>query len=360
MDKLKIKMFSNSLRNRLKRLQLLKQRKKRLRQTIKPKNRYRRNRVINKPITDTKKLQFKQNNSINITIKSNKPLSIYYNKDKPATMQYNKYKYIRTTDHKFTITDNLANDLYITIIRTSDTTYSCDIVYEENLQNKYAIIVGISDYRNISDLNFCDEDATDWTNYLSNIGYNCFVFGDGHTKNYPQYNGLATEQNVRTLLKKIAEISDNNTKLAYVTSGHGAGDNNGNSFLCMYDYTGLPNGKYTDKEFYNDIKQVKGQKFVFFDHCASGGMLDELKNVDNIFATSTCTEKGFGWDMSKYKNGAWTHCFLEKAINGQYNNTSTSLNQLFDYASNIFKTETGQTSEFDQPMKISSNDNMYL
>jgi hypothetical protein len=31
---------------------------------------------------------------------------------------------------------------------------------------KYAIIVGISDYASISDLSYCDEDATDWYNFL--------------------------------------------------------------------------------------------------------------------------------------------------------------------------------------------------
>lgn len=33
--------------------------------------------------------------------------------------------------------------------------------------NKFAVIVGISDYKTISDLSFCDEDATDWYNFLT-------------------------------------------------------------------------------------------------------------------------------------------------------------------------------------------------
>lgn len=34
-------------------------------------------------------------------------------------------------------------------------------------EDKYAVIFGISDYSAISDLTYCDEDATDWYNYLS-------------------------------------------------------------------------------------------------------------------------------------------------------------------------------------------------
>ena len=43
------------------------------------------------------------------------------------------------------------------------------------VQGKYAIISGISDYKNISDLSYCDEDATDWYNYLKRLGYQCRV-----------------------------------------------------------------------------------------------------------------------------------------------------------------------------------------
>jgi hypothetical protein len=32
---------------------------------------------------------------------------------------------------------------------------------------KYAVIVGISDYKAISDLSFCDEDASDWFNFVT-------------------------------------------------------------------------------------------------------------------------------------------------------------------------------------------------
>jgi hypothetical protein len=64
----------------------------------------------------------------------------------------------------------------------------------------YAIIVGISDYASINDLSYCDEDATDWYNFLAGQGYECHVYGDGHTSNYPRHDGTATESNVRSAI----------------------------------------------------------------------------------------------------------------------------------------------------------------
>ncbi len=158
---------------------------------------------------------------------------------------------------------------------------------------KYAILIGVSDYKSIGDLNFCDEDVTSWYQFFKKKEYKLYVYGDKHKENYPHYSGLATEKHVRhRITKLLSKITENDT-VAIVVSGHGNGDGEGNSYLCMYDCDGDKKGSYTDKEFYEDVKDVKCQLFVFFDNCFSGGMLDELKKVDKVFATSTCSEKGF-------------------------------------------------------------------
>lgn len=45
---------------------------------------------------------------------------------------------------------------------------------------KRAVIVGVSKYsrRPRGDLEWCDEDATSWYNYLTGLGYDCRIFGD--------------------------------------------------------------------------------------------------------------------------------------------------------------------------------------
>jgi hypothetical protein len=53
---------------------------------------------------------------------------------------------------------------------------------------KYAVIVGISDYKAISDLSFCDEDASDWYDFITGaLGVptsHVTVLGDGHSNDF--------------------------------------------------------------------------------------------------------------------------------------------------------------------------------
>ena len=314
-----------------------------------------------KIVTERNVIKFKPGYKIVISVEADNQFDIYYAKDSiPSTSNYIN-KYIKVAANLFSITDDFATNLNIMILRNSNVKVSIDYEYVKlNEAKKYAIVIGISDYSKISDLNFCDEDASDWANYLLAKGYQCIILGDKHVINYPHYNGLATEENVRNYIQKITNLTDETSKFAFVSSGHGSGDGKGNSFLCMYDYNGKPNGQYTDKEFSNDIEKIKGEKFVFLDHCNSGGLLDELQLHDNIFATSTCTSSGFGWDMEQFNNGAWTYVFLKKALLEHFINSDPTLQDVFDYAKSIFKTVTNRNSEWDQPCMINTGTNMKL
>jgi hypothetical protein len=187
---------------------------------------------------------------------------------------------------------------------------------------KYAIIVGISDYASINDLSFCDEDATDFYNKLYPMGYECRVYGDGHTANFPRHDGKATEATVRASIQGLAAVAKAGDTVCFITSGHGSGDGNGESYLCMYDCSGST-GCYYDHEIAADLGLfVAGVNIFFFvDHCYSGGIGPEimaLPNNDYIFMTTTCTANGYGYDEPSYSNGAWTYEFLEKTWIGFY------------------------------------------
>jgi hypothetical protein len=187
---------------------------------------------------------------------------------------------------------------------------------------KYAIIVGISDYASINDLSYCDEDATDFYNKLNAMGYEIRVYGDGHTADYPRHDGKATEATVRAAIQGLAAHAVAGNTVCFITSGHGSGDGNGESFLCMYDCSGTV-GCYYDHELAADVGLfVAGVNiFIFIDHCYSGGMGPELmalSNNDYIYCTTTCTEDGYGYDDTASSNGAWTYEFLEKTWIGVY------------------------------------------
>ncbi len=218
---------------------------------------------------------------------------------------------------------------------------------------KYAILVGISDYGYISDLSYCDEDATDWYYQLDGLGYECHIYGDGHTANYPRYDGRADEAVVRNAVQGLAEHAQNGDQVVFITSGHGSGDGHGSSYLCMWDCSGSA-GCYYDTELAADIGGfVNGVDiFVFVDHCYSGGMGPELMALSNsyyIYCATTCTEDGYGWDDSTHHNGMWTYYFLDYSWQTHYsNNAGQSMESVFTYAHDNYPKSGGdEPQEFD-------------
>jgi hypothetical protein len=207
---------------------------------------------------------------------------------------------------------------------------------------KYAVIVGISDYKAISDLSYCDEDATDWYNHLSGAMSfnNIYVYGDGHTANFPKYDGLATEYNVKQALTNIVQAADSDDIICFISSGHGSGNGLGSSYLCMWDSGSGENGEngnLYDTELAAILDDAVANKiFVFLDHCYSGGFGDNLMGMPNklhVYLTTTCTANGYGYDVPSYQNGAWTYYFLQYSwINHYGGSPSTSMETVFTYA----------------------------
>jgi hypothetical protein len=227
--------------------------------------------------------------------------------------------------------------------------------------DKWAILVGISDYKAISDLSYCDEDATDWYNYLVNtMGYattNIRVLGDGHTSNYPAYYATATEYQYRACLDWVATNADGDDTVVFATSGHGSGDGRGSSFLCAWDCNSGESGydgSFYDTEVDNYVQNIAaiGAKVLFFiDHCYSGGFGPEMLAISdaaNVLTLTTCTEDGYGWDDGTHQNGMWTYWFLEAGLIGQFgSSTTTTMEDAFQWAHDNYPKSGG-----DEPQKF--------
>ncbi|MFW9847572.1 MAG: Ig-like domain-containing protein [Candidatus Thorarchaeota archaeon] len=228
----------------------------------------------------------------------------------------------------------------------------------DGVVTKWAVIVGISDYQAISDLSYCDEDATDWYNYLHNVmDYdNIRVLGDGHTSNYPSYYADANEYNVKASLSWMISGADEDDQIAFITSGHGSGDGYGSSYLCMWDCSSGDNGEdgnLWDTELASIFSNaVAGDIFIFIDHCYSGGLIPEIAALSinsHVYMTTTCTDDGYGYDDSAHQNGAWTYYFLQYGLINHYgSNPNTLMEDCFDYALAAYPYGGGDTpQEFD-------------
>jgi len=219
----------------------------------------------------------------------------------------------------------------------------------EAATKKYAVIVGVSDYKSINDLSYCDEDANDWYYYLTNskksstasegdftyaLGESydyIWVYGD-KTSSYEKYDGVATEYNVKNALRSVVENATSSDLILFATSGHGS-SSGGKSYLCMWDSDSGESGE--DGDLYdNELSAIlknaaAGRIFVLIDHCNSGHFCDELatmSNADKVFVTTTCTINGYGYDDSDSKNGMFTEWFLNKGLRKGESGNATNQN----------------------------------
>jgi hypothetical protein len=199
--------------------------------------------------------------------------------------------------------------------------------------DKFAVIVGISNYKSINDLSFCDEDATDWFNYLVNVcghaAANIRILGDGGTY-YPQAcYGKATEANYKACLTWL--FAHSGAEVAFITSGHGSGDGAGESYLCAWDCSSGESGEdgsFYDHELATLVGAATASKiFIFIDHCYSGGLGPELMALSNkaaIFCSTTCTANGYGYDEPSVSNGAWTAQFVHTTLEQHFGSSAAT------------------------------------
>ncbi|MFX1254919.1 MAG: caspase family protein [Promethearchaeota archaeon] len=205
--------------------------------------------------------------------------------------------------------------------------------------NKFAVVIGISNYDVLNDLSYCDDDARDWDNYLKGLGYGVTRFIDGQ----------ATESAVKTALINMVATTDSEDKILFISSGHGWVDRKTKRhMICMWDSEAGRNGEdgdITDLELQAIFAPAQASTFIFLDHCNSGGM-DEVMH-DNMYMTTTCGPNGYGYDMPDYENGAWTYWYLEQGLKVQ---GFTTAEECFAWAVAYYPFAHGQDMprEFDQ------------
>lgn len=212
----------------------------------------------------------------------------------------------------------------------------------------YAVCVGISKYKYINSLDYCDEDAVAWCQYLGARGYQVRLFGDGASSYAPFVpTAPATEANIRQWVATLVPLLRPGDVVAYLDSGHGSGDGRGHSWMCCLDEHGAPDGQYDDTEFAGDMQRcvAAGAKVIaIMDCCFSGGLLDNMEArcgksgpAAPWFMATTCTEAGYGFDDAGSQHGAWTDAFLVRGLCGKFAGANPTLGEAFDYACSVYK-----------------------
>jgi len=241
-------------------------------------------------------------------------------------------------------------------------------VYFNNPVEKFAVIVGISDYEVLNDLPLSHGDANEWLDYLHNVQEfsldNIWVYGDSNKSNFSVYSDLATEANVKLALFNMFSQADNNDVVCFIMAGHGGqGAASDDVFLSMWDDDGATGneGQFWDYEFADIFKETLGERvFIFLATCHSGGMIPELEalpNHESFFVTTHCGPDGVGYqDTNPYWNNTtsfWTHWFLICGLKGEFSDTpDIPFGMVFDWADQqyVYEPDPGEEPSIDDPM----------
>jgi hypothetical protein len=158
--------------------------------------------------------------------------------------------------------------------------------------NKYALVIGISDYEGtVNDLNYCDDDAMDWKNFLQSNGYTVTILTDNQ----------ATAANIENALYDLMAAEDGDDYVVLTYSGHGIRDRTYGSCIISHDLYYMTHGYF---ESFFDTAESQ-HIYVTFDACEIGDFQD-LVDANSVGAFASNRRLSYDGDSSM-KNGVFTY-----------------------------------------------------
>ena len=162
--------------------------------------------------------------------------------------------------------------------------------------DKYALVIGISDYEGTSsDLQYCDDDAQDWKNFLQQQGYTVTTLIDNQ----------ATADNIIAAIDNLLadEYADDYVVFAY--SGHGTEISGYGSCIVTHDLYGIDHGYFESRFDTADSQHI----YFSFDACVIGDFQGLVTN-NRVGAFASNNRYSYDGDASM-QNGVFTYYQME-------------------------------------------------
>lgn len=162
-----------------------------------------------------------------------------------------------------------------------------------NPANKYAYVIGISDYEGTAnDLQFCDDDAVAMRSWLISEGFNVRMDVDQN----------ASADNIVAGLQWLIDNAEPGDEIAFCYSGHGMKSTEGSAIISA-DLYYIPHGYVMS--YFNAANCTK--KLVTIDACVIGGFHEDV--VEGTFM-ATASDRRNSYDAPDLNHGAWTYYWL--------------------------------------------------
>jgi hypothetical protein len=174
-----------------------------------------------------------------------------------------------------------------------------------NPVDKYALVIGISDYQGtVNDLQYCDDDAQDWKNFLQGEGYTVTILTDNQ----------ATANNIDAAVDDLLADEDGNDYVVLTYSGHGAKYQGYGSCIISHDLYYMTHGWLEQKFDSSDSPHI----YFAFDACEIGdfkGLVDNNK----VGAFASNRRLSYDGDISM-QNGVYTYYQMDGWDNQNFDN----------------------------------------
>lgn len=228
---------------------------------------------------------------------------------------------------------------------------------------KYAIIVGISDYPGTAnDLQYSDDDAQDVYNALTTL------YGYGASNIHLLLDLDASFAAIQSAINDVESQEVAGDEIVFVFSGHGTKGvaNDGDTektdeaIVC---HDGNPSGSLMaiwDGQLRDWFADFDTSRIVFiFDSCLAGGMTD-LKAPGRVI-NMACSEGGLSYESGLWQNGQFTYFFVDQGMltakADRYDNITgvadVTVEEAFDYAkANCQVQKPAITDSFDNDLLL--------
>lgn len=166
----------------------------------------------------------------------------------------------------------------------------------DGIVRKWALCIGISDYEGTDiDLNYCDDDARDWANFLNSQGYNVVLLLDRE----------ATADNIEAKINELLANEDADDYVVFTYSGHGVKYRKYGSCMISTDKVYITHGWLEAKFDAADSSHI----YFAFDACQIGDFRGVVKEGRvGAFASN----RDYSYDgTADMKNGVFTYYQME-------------------------------------------------
>lgn len=237
------------------------------------------------------------------------------------------------------------------------TARSTTIAAQESIEQRWAVLVGVNDYAELEDLQFCKNDARALAEQLARAGFpedNVFVLTDGAS----DAKDLPTKANIEARIKNVLSVANEGELVLVSFSGHGM-HLDGKTYLC-------PTGARVDDPertmiqlgvVYDNLNRCKAtRKLLWVDACrddprqgGSKSAVAHAKSTAGVVASLEATPKGIltltscsagqiSWEDQMFGHGVFMQYLLE-GLSGKADREETgnrndrvSLLELYNYA----------------------------